>query len=162
MKGYRLILTMPESMSVERRQIMKALGAEIVLTPREKGMPGAIEKAQELLKATRELVDAGAVRRIPSNIAVHAATRPLRKSSPDFPEGLDYLITGVGTGGHITGCAEVLKAKKFPKLKVFAVEPEKSQVIAEQTEKPAPHPGCGRGFHSRPFSTWACSTARSP
>jgi cysteine synthase A len=142
-KGYRLILTMPESMSVERRQIMKALGAEIVLTPREKGMPGAIEKAQELLKEHANSWMPGQFTN-PVNTTVHRDTTA-QEILKDFPEGLDYLITGVGTGGHITGCAEVLKAK-FPKLKVFAVEPEKSQVIAGKPKALHRIQGVGAGF----------------
>jgi cysteine synthase A len=142
-KGYRLILTMPESMSVERRQIMRALGAEIVLTPREKGMPGAIEKANELLK---EHANAWMPSQFtnPVNTTVHRDTTA-QEILADFPEGLDYLITGVGTGGHITGCAEVLKAK-FPKLQVFAVEPEKSQVIAGKPKALHRIQGVGAGF----------------
>jgi len=126
-KGYRLILTMPESMSVERRQVMKALGAELVLTPREKGMGGAIEEATRLLAATPNSWMPSQFTN-PVNVAVHRDTTA-QEVLADFPEGFDYLITGVGTGGHITGVAEVLKSK-FPQLKVLAVEPEKSQVIA--------------------------------
>jgi cysteine synthase A len=142
-KGYRLILVMPESMSVERRKIMAAYGAEFELTPREKGMKGAIEKAKELAAQTKEAW-------IPSqfdneaNITVHKKTTA-QEIIDDFPEGVDYLITGVGTGGHITGVAEVLK-EKWPKLKVFAVEPELSPVISGG--QPGPHPiqGIGAGF----------------
>lgn len=142
-KGYRLILTMPESMSIERRQIMKALGAEIVLTPREKGMTGCIEKAQELLQ---EHPDSWMPSQFtnPVNVAIHRETTA-QEILADFPEGFDCLITGVGTGGHITGCAEVLKAK-FPKLKVFAVEPEKSQVIAGKEKNLHRIQGIGAGF----------------
>lgn len=142
-KGYRLILVMPESMSVERRKIMAAYGAEFELTPREKGMKGAIEKAKELAAENKNAW-------IPSqfdneaNITVHKETTA-QEILNDFPEGVDYLITGVGTGGHITGVAEVLKAK-WPKLKVFAVEPELSPVISGG--QPGPHPiqGIGAGF----------------
>ena len=142
-KGYRLILTMPDSMSVERRQIMRALGAEIVLTPREKGMPGAIERANELLREhPKSWMPAQFTN--PVNTTVHRDTTA-REILEDFPEGLDYLITGVGTGGHITGCAEVLKAK-FPKLQVFAVEPEKSQVIAGKPKALHRIQGVGAGF----------------
>ncbi len=142
-KGYRLILTMPESMSVERRQIMRALGAEIVLTPREKGMPGAIERAQELLKEHPKSWMPSQFTN-PVNVTVHRDTTA-QEILADFPEGLDYLITGVGTGGHITACAEVLKAK-FPKLQVFAVEPEKSQVIAGKPKALHRIQGVGAGF----------------
>lgn len=142
-KGYRLILVMPESMSVERRRIMAVYGAEFELTPREKGMPGAITRAKELALAIP-----GAW--IPSqfdnesNIRIHKETTA-REILADFPEGFDVLITGVGTGGHITGVSEVLK-RKFPALKVFAVEPELSPVISGGS--PAPHPiqGIGAGF----------------
>ena len=142
-KGYRLILTMPESMSLERRRYLAALGAELTLTPKEKGMPGAIEKAQDLL---RELPNAWMPQQFenPANVEIHrraTAQEILR----DFPEGLDYLITGVGTGGHITGCAEVLK-EKFPKLKVFAVEPSASPVLSGGQRGPHPIQGIGAGF----------------
>jgi cysteine synthase A len=142
-KGYTLVLVMPESMSVERRRLMLAYGAKFVLTPREKGMKGSIEKAQEIVAATPgawmpQQFDN------PANIEVHARTTA-QEIAADFPEGLDVLITGVGTGGHITGCAQVLKAK-WPQLKVFAVEPALSPVISGG--KPAPHPiqGLGAGF----------------
>lgn len=142
-KNYKLILVMPESMSVERRKIMSSYGAEFVLTPREKGMKGAIEKARELVAETK---DAWIPMQFdnPSNTEVHKTTTA-QEILNDFPEGLDYVITGVGTGGHITGVAEVLKAK-FPKLKVFAVEPELSPVLSGGS--PAPHPiqGIGAGF----------------
>jgi cysteine synthase A len=142
-KGYRLILVMPESFSVERRKIMSAYGAEFELTPREKGMKGAIEKSKELAAQIK-----GGW--IPSqfdneaNIKVHKETTA-QEIINDFPEGVDYLITGVGTGGHITGVAEVLK-EKWPTLKVFAVEPELSPVISGG--QPGPHPiqGIGAGF----------------
>ena len=142
-KGYRLILTMPESMSVERRRYLAALGAELVLTPKEKGMPGAIEKAQELVKETpnawmpQQFENA-------ANVTVHRRTTA-QEILNDFPEGLDYLITGVGTGGHITGCAEVLK-EKFPALKVFAVEPTASPVLSGGQRGPHPIQGIGAGF----------------
>ncbi len=142
-KGYRLILTMPESMSIERRKIMRAFGAEIVLTPREKGMGGAIEKANELLKETANSWMPMQFAN-PANIAVHRETTA-QEILADFPDGIDYLITGVGTGGHITGCAEVLKAK-FPHLQVFAVEPEKSQVIAGKEKGLHRIQGVGAGF----------------
>lgn len=142
-KGYRLLLTMPESMSVERRQIMRALGAEIVLTPREQGMGGAIDKAKELL---REYPDSWMPSQFsnPVNVDVHRDTTA-QEILADFPEGFDYLITGVGTGGHITGCAELLKSR-FPALQVFAVEPEKSQVIAGKEKALHRIQGIGAGF----------------
>lgn len=142
-KGYRLILVMPDSMSLERRQIMKALGAELVLTPREVGMPGCIEEANRILAATpggwmpQQFTN-------PANVEVHRNTTA-QEILTDFPEGFDYLITGVGTGGHISGVAEVLKAK-FPRLKVFAVEPEKSQVIAGKEKALHRIQGIGAGF----------------
>lgn len=142
-KGYQLILVMPESMSIERRRLMSVYGASFELTPREKGMKGAIEKAKELVEATP---NAWMPQQFdnPANIAVHVRTTA-EEILADFPDGLDYLITGVGTGGHITGVAQVLK-EKFPALKVFAVEPELSPVISGGS--PAPHPiqGIGAGF----------------
>jgi len=142
-KGYRLILTMPESMSVERRQVLLALGAELVLTPKEKGMKGSIAKAEEL---SAEIPDSWIPFQFsnPANVDAHRKNTALEIIA-DFPEGIDYLITGVGTGGHISGVAEVLK-QKFPKLKVFAVEPEGSPVISGG--QPGPHPiqGIGAGF----------------
>lgn len=142
-KKYKLILVMPESMSVERRKIMTAYGASLELTPREKGMKGAIEKANELKNS---LPNAW----IPMQFDNAANTRVHRETTAmeilrDFPEGLDYLITGVGTGGHITACAEILK-EKFPSLKVYAVEPALSAVISGG--QPGPHPiqGIGAGF----------------
>jgi len=142
-RGYRLILVMPESMSIERRKIMSSYGAEFELTPREKGMKGAIEKAEELVAETP---DSWMPMQFdnPANTEIHRNTTALEIIN-DFPDGLDYLITGVGTGGHITGCAEVLK-KKFPNLKVYAVEPELSPVLSGGS--PAPHPlqGIGAGF----------------
>jgi cysteine synthase len=142
-KGYKIILVMPESMSIERRKLMSIYGATFELTPREKGMKGAIEKAKELVAATPnswmpQQFDNAA------NIAIHIQTTA-EEIVADFPGGLDYIITGVGTGGHITGVGEVLK-KKFPNVKVFAVEPELSPVISGGS--PAPHPiqGIGAGF----------------
>jgi len=142
-KGYRLILVMPESMSVERRRLMTAFGAQIELTPREKGMRGAIDRANEMASTTPHSW-------IPqqfeneANIDIHR-TETAREIFKDFPEGFAMMITGVGTGGHITGCAEVLK-KVWPSLKVFAVEPALSPVISGG--KPGPHPiqGIGAGF----------------
>lgn len=142
-KRYRLILVMPESFSVERRKIMSTLGAEFELTPREKGMKGAIEKAREILAADPKAWMPMQFEN-EANIAVHR-THTAHEILTDFPEGIDYLITGVGTGGHITGVAEILK-QKFPAMKVFAVEPELSPVISGG--QPGPHPiqGIGAGF----------------
>src|SRR5690606_8905167 len=118
-KGYRLILVMPESMSVERRRILAAYGAEVVLTPREVGMKGAIERAQQILG---EIPGSWMPQQFenPANVQVHRDTTA-REVLADFPEGIDFLITGVGTGGHISGVSEVLK-EKMPNLKTFAVE----------------------------------------
>ncbi|PJZ49936.1 cysteine synthase A [Leptospira saintgironsiae] len=142
-KGYRLILVMPESMSVERRRIMAAYGAEFDLTPREKGMPGAIERAKQLVSENPKAWMPQQFEN-EANIKVHVETTAA-EILKDFPNGVDVLITGVGTGGHITGVAKVLK-EKFPKTKVFAVEPEASPVISGG--KPGPHPiqGIGAGF----------------
>jgi cysteine synthase len=142
-KGYRIILVMPESMSIERRKIMSAYGAEFDLTPREKGMNGAIERARQLQS---EIPNAW----IPMQFDNGANTEIHRKTTAmeilrDFPEGLDFLIAGVGTGGHITGCAEILK-KEFPKLKVYAVEPELSPVLSGGSPSPHPIQGIGAGF----------------
>lgn len=142
-KGYKIILVMPESMSVERRKLMSAYGAEFVLTPREKGMKGAIEKATEIVASTSgawmpQQFDN------PANAQIHRKTTALEILN-DFPDGLDYLITGVGTGGHITGVAEILK-EKFPSLKVFAVEPELSPVLSGGAPSPHPLQGIGAGF----------------
>lgn len=142
-KGYKIILVMPESMSIERRRLMALYGAEFVLTPREKGMKGAIEKAAELTASTP---NAWMPQQFdnPANTAIHRKTTA-QEILNDFPDGLDYYITGVGTGGHITGVAEILK-QHFPALKVFAVEPELSPVLSG--EAPGPHPlqGIGAGF----------------
>ncbi|GAB4570174.1 MAG: cysteine synthase A [Rhizobacter sp.] len=142
-KGYKLVLVMPDSMSIERRRLMLAYGASFVLTPREKGMNGAIAKATELVAETPgawmpQQFDN------PANIDVHERTTA-QEIAAAFPSGIEALITGVGTGGHITGCAKVLKAM-WPKLKVFAVEPSASPVISGG--KPSPHPiqGIGAGF----------------
>jgi cysteine synthase len=142
-KGYKLILVMPESMSVERRQLAKAYGATVDLTAREKGMKGAIARAQELLAETPGGWTPQQFEN-PVNVEIHVQTTA-REILADFPEGLDVLITGVGTGGHLTGCARVLKAH-WPKLKAFAVEPALSPVISGGA--PAPHPiqGIGAGF----------------
>jgi len=142
-KGYSLILVMPESMSVERRRLMAAYGAQFDLTPREKGMKGAIERATQLVAETPNAWMPQQFEN-EANIAIHRTTTA-PEIIADFPDGLDYLITGVGTGGHITACAEILKAH-FPDLKVFAVEPALSPVISGGS--PAPHPiqGIGAGF----------------
>ena len=142
-KGYKLILVMPDSMSVERRRLMLAYGASFELTPREKGMNGSIARAKELVAATPGAWMPQQFEN-PANIEVHVRTTALEIAA-DFPEGLDALITGVGTGGHLSGCAQVLKAK-WPRLKVFAVEPSASPVISGG--KPSPHPiqGIGAGF----------------
>ncbi len=142
-KGYKLVLVMPESMSLERRRLMLAYGATFDLTPREKGMKGAIERAIELVAATPNSWMPAQFEN-PANIAVHVQTTA-REILADFPDGLDAMITGVGTGGHITGCAEVLK-KAWPDFKVFAVEPTLSPVISGG--QPGPHPiqGIGAGF----------------
>jgi len=142
-KGYPIILVMPESMSVERRRLMAAYGAKFELTPRAEGMKGSIARAQQLQK---EIPGSWIPQQFdnPANVAVHARTTA-QEILKDFPEGIDALITGVGTGGHITGCGEVLK-KQWPKLKVFAVEPAKSPVISGGTHQPHPIQGIGAGF----------------
>lgn len=149
-KGYRLILTMPESMSIERRKVLSALGAELVLTPREKGMKGSIAKAEEL---AAEIENSWIPLQFdnPANVEVHR-NFTAQEILDDFPEGFDYLITGVGTGGHISGVAEVLK-QNFPNIKVFAVEPEASPVIGGG--QPGPHPiqGIGAGFIPKNLNT---------
>ncbi|BFO57545.1 MULTISPECIES: cysteine synthase A [Comamonadaceae] len=149
-KGYRLILVMPESMSIERRRLMLAYGAQFDLTPREKGMKGAIARAQELAAQTPGAWVPQQFEN-PANIDVHVRTTA-QEILADFPEGIDALITGVGTGGHITGVARVLKPK-FPQLKVFAVEPVASPVISGG--QPAPHPiqGIGAGFVPKNLDT---------
>ena len=149
-KGYKLVLVMPDSMSIERRRLMLAYGASFDLTPREKGMKGAIARAQELVAATpgawmpQQFENA-------ANIEVHVRTTA-QEILADFPDGLDALITGVGTGGHLTGCARVLKAA-WPQLKVYAVEPTASPVISGGA--PAPHPiqGIGAGFIPKNLDT---------
>ncbi len=142
-KGYKLILVMPDSMSVERRRLMLAYGASFELTPREKGMKGCIARAEELLAATPGSWMPQQFNN-PANIAVHVRTTA-EEIAADFPEGLDALITGVGTGGHVTGCAQVLKAR-WPKLQVFAVEPSASPVISGGAPSPHPIQGIGAGF----------------
>lgn len=142
-KGYKVVLVMPESMSVERRKLMKIYGAEFELTTKEKGMKGAIERAAELVVETPNGWSPQQFNN-PANVEIHKTTTALEILA-DFPDGLDYIITGVGTGGHISGVAEVLK-EKFPNLKVIAVEPELSPVLSGG--KPGPHPlqGIGAGF----------------
>jgi cysteine synthase A len=142
-KGYRLIVVMPESMSIERRKIMTTYGAELELTQREKGMKGAIARAQEL---RNQIPNSW----IPMQFDNQANTEIHRNTTAveilrDFPDGLDYIVAGVGTGGHITACAEILK-KEFPGLRIFAVEPVLSPVLSGG--EPAPHPlqGIGAGF----------------
>ncbi len=142
-KGYRLILTMPESMSIERRKHMKALGAELVLTPKELGMGGTIAKANELLEETPNAWMPQQFQN-PANSQAHKDTTA-PEILADFPDGLDYMITGVGTGGHITGCAEALK-EKMTNLQVFAVEPEKSPVISGGEKGLHRLQGIGAGF----------------
>lgn len=142
-RGYRVIIVMPESMSIERRTLMKAYGAELVLTPRERGMNGAIEKAREILDSTE-----GAWMPMqfenPENPAIHAATTAMEIVA-DFPEGIDFLVTGVGTGGHISGVSRTLK-KHFPSLTVIAVEPSDSPVLSGGNPGPHAIQGIGAGF----------------
>ncbi|MGD1008214.1 MAG: cysteine synthase A [Ignavibacteriaceae bacterium] len=142
-KGYEIILVMPESMSIERRRLMAAYGAKFELTPRELGMKGAIAKAAEIAAGNKKVW-------VPqqfenqSNIDAHIKFTA-QEILKDFPEGVDYLITGVGTGGHLTGIAQVLK-EKFPNTKVFAVEPSLSPVISGGNPGPHPLQGIGAGF----------------
>ncbi len=149
-KGYQLVLVMPDSMSIERRRLMLAYGASFDLTPREKGMKGAIARAQELAAQTPGAWIPQQFEN-PANIDVHVRTTA-QEILADFPEGLDAIITGVGTGGHITGVAQVLKAK-WPKLKVFAVEPEASPVISGGQPSPHPIQGIGAGFIPKNLQT---------
>ncbi len=142
-KGYRIILVMPESMSVERRRLISAYGAELDLTPREKGMKGAIERAGQLASSIPNAW-------IPQQFENQANTEVHRRTTAqeildDFPEGFDALITGVGTGGHITGVTQILR-KKFPKLLTFAVEPALSPVLSGGIPGPHPLQGIGAGF----------------
>jgi len=149
-KGYTLVLVMPESMSIERRRLMLAYGARFDLTPKEKGMKGAIERAQELAAQTP---GAWVPQQFdnPANIAVHTRTTA-QEIMNDFPDGLDAFITGVGTGGHLTGVGRVLK-EHFPSIQIFAVEPTASPVISGGA--PAPHPiqGIGAGFVPKNLDT---------
>lgn len=141
--GYRVILVMPESMSLERRSILRAYGAEIVLTPRERGMKGSIERAGEL---AAEIKGAWIPSQFtnPSNPAIHEQTTG-REILEDFPEGIDYLVTGVGTGGHITGVSRILK-REMPAIRVIAVEPADSPVLSGGDPAPQPIMGIGAGF----------------
>ncbi len=149
-KGYQLILVMPDSMSIERRRLMLAYGASFDLTPREKGMKGAIARAEELAAQTPGAWIPQQFEN-PANVDVHVRTTA-QEILADFPDGIDVLITGVGTGGHLSGTARVLKAQ-FPQLKVFAVEPTASPVISGGA--PAPHPiqGIGAGFIPKNLDT---------
>lgn len=142
-KGYKVILVMPESMSVERRKIMNAYGAEFVLTPREKGTSGAVEKAKELAESTPNSFLPLQFDN-PANVGIHERTTA-QEILNDFPEGIDYLITGVGTGGHITGVSKILK-QHFPNLKTYAVEPALSPVLSGGAPGPHPFQGIGAGF----------------
>ncbi len=149
-KGYKLILVMPDSMSIERRRLMLAYGASFDLTPREKGMKGAIARAEEL-KAQTPGAWIPQQFENPSNIDVHVRTTALEIAN-DFPGGVDYIITGVGTGGHLSGVAQVLKAQ-WPQLKVFAVEPSASPVISGGSPSPHPIQGIGAGFIPKNLKT---------
>jgi cysteine synthase len=142
-KGYKIILVMPDSMSVERRRLMLAYGASFDLTPREKGMKGSIARAEEIVASTPGAWMPQQFNN-PANVAVHVQTTA-EEIAADFPEGLDAIITGVGTGGHLTGVARVLKAR-WPRLKVFAVEPAASPVISGGAPSPHPIQGIGAGF----------------
>ena len=149
-KGYKLILVMPDSMSIERRRLMLAYGATFDLTPREKGMKGAIARAEELKAATPGAWIPQQFEN-PANVQVHVRTTA-QEILADFPEGLDAIITGVGTGGHLTGVAQVLKAK-WPQLKVFAVDPTASPVISGGAPSPHPIQGIGAGFIPKNLDT---------
>ncbi len=149
-KGYKLILVMPDSMSVERRRLMLAYGATFDLTPREKGMKGAIARAEEIVAGTPGAWMPQQFEN-PATVEAHARTTA-HEIIADFPEGLDALITGVGTGGHLTGCARVLK-QRFPRLQVFAVEPTASPVISGGAPSPHPIQGIGAGFIPRNLDT---------
>jgi cysteine synthase A len=142
-KGYKVILVMPESMSIERRKLMEIYGAEFELTAKEKGMKGAIERAAEMVAETKNAWSPKQFEN-PANVAIHKTTTAI-EILEDFPDGLDYIITGVGTGGHITGVAEVVK-QTFPNTKVIAVEPELSPVLGGGNPGPHPLQGIGAGF----------------
>ena len=143
-KGYRLILTMPESMSLERRRLMAIYGAELVLTPRAEGMKGAIARARELVLENKNSWMPMQFENM-SNVEIHKTTTAVEIANDFKNSGLDYLITGVGTGGHITGCADVLK-KEFKNLKVLAVEPADSPILSGGAPGPHPLQGIGAGF----------------
>lgn len=149
-KGYQLVLVMPESMSVERRKLMSSYGAKFVLTPRELGTSGAVKKALEMAE-TLDNVWIPQQFENPSNPEIHQKTTA-QEILNDFPDGFDYLITGVGTGGHITGVTQVLK-QQFPNLKSFAVEPKDSPVISGGSPGPHPLQGIGAGFVPRVLNT---------
>ena len=149
-KGYKLVLVMPESMSVERRKLMSSYGAKFVLTPKEKGTSGAIAKAMEMAS---EIENSWVPQQFenPANPEIHVKTTA-QEILNDFPDGIDYLITGVGTGGHITGVTEILK-EKFPNMKSFAVEPTDSPVISGGAPGPHPLQGIGAGFVPKVLNT---------
>ncbi|BEP47208.1 MULTISPECIES: cysteine synthase A [Variovorax] len=149
-KGYKLILVMPDSMSVERRRLMLAYGATFDLTPRAGGMKASIARAEEIVAGTPGAWMPQQFNN-PANIDVHVRTTA-EEIAADFPDGIDVLITGVGTGGHITGVARVLK-KKWPKLQVFAVEPVASPVISGGQPSPHPIQGIGAGFIPKNLDT---------
>lgn len=155
-KGYDLTLVMPESMSIERRKLMSAYGAKIVLTPRELGMKGAIAKAEQLASESENAWIPQQFEN-PSNPKIHRKTTA-QEILADFPEGIDYLITGVGTGGHITGITEILK-EKFTQMNAFAVEPELSPVISGGNPGPHPIQGIGTGFIPKVLNTEILSGA---
>jgi cysteine synthase A len=148
-KGYRVILVMPESMSIERRKLLIAYGAELILTPREQGMKGAIAKAIEI-RDSKSNAWMPMQFENPVNPLIHSKTTA-HEIMTDFPEGFDYLISGVGTGGHISGIGKILKTR-FPDIKVYAVEPEDSPVLSGGN--PGPHliQGIGAGFIPKTYS----------
>ncbi len=149
-KNYKVTLVMPESMSVERRALMAAYGAHLVLTPKEEGLGGAIAKANDMLSKTKNAWMPSQFTN-PANPEIHRSTTAL-EIIEDFPNGLDYVITGVGTGGHITGMADVLK-KQYSNLKVLAVEPDASAIISGSAPGPHPLQGIGPGFIPEVFNT---------
>ena len=149
-KNYKVTLVMPESMSVERRALMAAYGAQLVLTPKEEGLGGAIAKANDMLSKTKNAWMPSQFTN-PANPEIHRTTTAL-EIIKDFPNGLDYVITGVGTGGHITGMADVLK-KQYSNLKVLAVEPDASAIISGSAPGPHPLQGIGPGFIPEVFNT---------
>lgn len=142
-KGYQLILVMPESMSIERRKLIAAYGAKLILTPKELGTAGAVNKAMEMVE---EMDNAWMPQQFmnPANPKIHYQTTA-QEILADFPEGIDYLITGVGTGGHITGIAQLMK-ENFPSFKAIAVEPALSPVLSGGNPGPHPLQGIGAGF----------------